>query len=464
MSPKTLASIADYGPLFQVKVISLLLNNHKFLKNVYDILNPQDFSSQAHQWIVSQIVKYHSEYAVAPSMDILKIELKKLENEILQISIKEQLREAYSLADEKLEYEETEFIRFCKNQQLKKALLDSVELLKQGEYDSIRHQINTALKAGQDRNIGHEYIKEIEMRYGEDNRKIIPTPWEDINDLLQGGLGNGDLGIIFGNPGGGKSWTLVDIGAFAIKLGYNVLHFTLELGEIYVGRRYDANLTGIPVTKISKHKDEVKDLFERDNIKGQLVIKEYSPKRASIQTLESNYQKCIDSGFKPDLVLIDYLDLLRPSNKRIVDRKESIDDVYIDAKAMAKELDLPIWSVSQVNRSGAQDDIIEGDKAAGSYDKIMIGDFVASLSRKRKDKIEGTGRFHVIKNRYGVDGITYKVEVDLSIGNFKFSEFDEEEFEKDKEPKQKTSTYNPNISQDEKKLLKEKFFKLNSMD
>ncbi len=74
-------------------------------------------------------------------------------------------------------------------------------------------------------------------RYREDHRTIVPTPWESINELLQGGLGNGDFGLIFGNPGGGKSWSLVALGGFAVKLGYNVLHYTLELGSDYVGRR-----------------------------------------------------------------------------------------------------------------------------------------------------------------------------------------------------------------------------------
>jgi hypothetical protein len=68
-------------------------------------------------------------------------------------------------------------------------------------------QIDNALKAGQDKNIGHEYIKDIESRYKEEDRQVIPTPWPIINERLMGGLGGGDFGLIFGSPGGGKSWT-----------------------------------------------------------------------------------------------------------------------------------------------------------------------------------------------------------------------------------------------------------------
>ena len=246
----TLKSIQEYGKEFQIKVLSSLLTHKEFLTNIYDILNEEDFNNQAHKWIVKEILKYYDKYHTVPSLDILKVEIKKIENEVLQISVQEQLREAYIASDEDLEYVQEEFSAFCKNQQLKKALLSSVDLLKMGDYESIKLLVENALRAGNDKNIGHEYNLDIETRYREDTRNPIPTPWDKINKLLQGGLGQGDFGLIFGNPGGGKSWSLVALGGFAVRAGYNVLHYTLELGEDYVGRRYDAFFTQVPVNNI----------------------------------------------------------------------------------------------------------------------------------------------------------------------------------------------------------------------
>ena len=212
----TLRSIQEYGKEFQIKVLSSLLTHKEFLTNIYDILNEEDFNNQAHRWIIKEILKYYDKYHTTPSLDILKVEVKKVENEVLQVSIKEQLREAYIASEEDLKYVQEEFSAFCKNQQLKKALLSSVDLLKAGDYDSIKIMVENALKAGNDKNIGHEYNLDIETRYREDNRVPIPTPWEDINNLLQGGLGQGDFGLIFGNPGGGKSWSLVALGGYAV--------------------------------------------------------------------------------------------------------------------------------------------------------------------------------------------------------------------------------------------------------
>jgi replicative DNA helicase len=270
------------------------------------------------------------------------------------------------------------------------------------------------MKAGQDKNIGHEYKKDTESRYREDHRVIVPTPWGQINELIQGGLGNGDLGLIFGNPGGGKSWCLVALGGYAVKMGYNVIHYTLELSESYTGRRYDAFFTGIPVDQLEKHKIKVETLTAA--LPGELIIREYPMGKTTINTIESHIKKVRDLGIQPDLILIDYIDLLS-TRKRNVDRKGEIDDIYTSTKGLARELNIPIWSVSQVNRAGAKDDIIEGDKAAGSYDKMMITDLSISLSRKKEDKVNGTGRLHIMKNRYGIDGLTFKVDVNTSNGH-----------------------------------------------
>jgi replicative DNA helicase len=452
----TLTNLSQYGPAFQIKVLSSLLTHKEFLLNIHDVLSEEYWDNQAQKWIIKEILKNYEKYHTVPSMDLLKVELKKLDNEVLQVSVKEQLREAYKASDEDLAYVQEEFSNFCKNQQLKKALLTSVDFLNAGDYDSIRHLIDNALKAGQDKNVGHEYNKDIETRYREDQRHPIPTPWDNINELLQGGLGSGDFGLIFGNPGGGKSWSLVALGGFAVSLGYNVLHYTLELGEGYVGKRYDAFFTKISVNTIDKHKTRVQEAI--NDLQGQLIIKEFPTGQATIHTVKAHIQKCENQGFKPDLIIIDYVDLLG-TRKKTADRKGEIDDIYISTKGLARELKVPIWSVSQVNRAGAKDDIIEGDKAAGSYDKIMITDVAISLSRKRKDKVDGTGRFHIMKNRYGMDGMTYNVKADTSTGHFEVSEHIEIDDE-DTSPSHQVANQ---VDYMDRKELRNKFFELNQV-
>ena len=415
----TLKSLSQYGPNFQVKVLHSLLKNKKFILNIRDVIIPSYFENQAHQWVVKETLKYFDEFHTTPTLDFLKIEVKKLENEVLKTAIVDQLKEVYKLVNEDQEYVEQEFSSFCKNQALKNALLKSVDLLSSGMFDDIRLTIDNALKAGQDKNIGHEYLKDVESRYKEEDRQIIPTPWPIINERLMGGLGGGDFGLIFGSPGGGKSWTMVALGAHAVKLGLNVVHYTLELSEGYVGKRYDAHFVNEPVNTIHLHKEKINKFI--DDLSGSLTIKEYSPGQASISTLESHIQKITDLGYPPDLIILDYVDLLK-SISSSKDEKEKLDNTYVATKALARDLNIPVWSVSQVNRAGARDEIVEGDKAAGSYNKLMITDFCMSLSRLPQDKVNNTARFFLMKNRYGMDGMTYYASMDASTGTIEMDE------------------------------------------
>ena len=456
----TLGKLNQYGPVFQVKVLGALLTQRQFLINVIDSVDSEYFESSAHKWVVEYIQKYFGEYHTTPTVETLSIEVKKIENEVLRISITEALREAYKMSDNSdLEWVEDEFSTFCRNQQVKKAILNSVSLLEMNDFDSILQLISKAVNAGEDKTVGLDYNIDIEARYREDDRNCIPFPWPVFNEITQGGYGKGDLVLVFGNPGGGKSWAITAMGAYAAALGYNVVHYSLELGEGYVGKRYDAIFSGIEVDKLHLHRKEVDEVVGK--VKGKVIIKEYPPKRASFDTIEAHLQQLEHQNeFKPDLIIIDYLDYMRTKGRK--ERKEEIDDVYVAAKAFAKEKGIPIVSPSQANRGAAKSDIIEGDNAAGSYEKIMIGDIILSLARKRKDKIEGTGNWHIMKNRYGADGMTFRSRINTSNGyiDIDSNPVDDEDIE--------TSSSNKavndfsSVGAEERQLLNKKFFKLES--
>jgi sulfur relay (sulfurtransferase) DsrC/TusE family protein len=123
----TLHVLQQYGHDFQIKVISSLLTHKEFLVNINDIISEDYFENQAHRWVIKEVLKYYEKYHTTPSLDILKAELQKIDNDVLQISIKEQLKQAYVSSDDDLEYVQEEFTNFCRNQQLKKALMSSVD-------------------------------------------------------------------------------------------------------------------------------------------------------------------------------------------------------------------------------------------------------------------------------------------------------------------------------------------------
>ena len=413
-----MSKLTQYGHSFQTKAIGILITDRDFLQQIADIVSPDYFDNDAGKWIIRKALKYYNEYKTVPTMEVFKVELENLKQELQNVAVKDLLKQAYKASKANdLNYVKDTFLDFCKNQTLKNALMKSVDLLELGDYDDIRTLIDTALKAGTERDIGHEYIQEIEDRFREEARNVIETPWPLINNLLSGGLGQGDLGLIAGGPGGGKSWALIALGAQAVKMGYTVIHYTLELSEKYVGRRYDACFTEISVGDITEHKEEVKENL--NNLRGGLYIREYPAGQATVNTLHAHLEKCKQQNIEPDLIIVDYADLL--TSKSSKEKRDKLDDIYTNLRGLASEMKLPIWTASQVNRSGAREEIIQGDRMAEGYSKMMITDFAMSLSRSAEDKENGTGRWHVMKNRYGADGITYDSIMDTSIGKIEIN-------------------------------------------
>jgi len=200
----SLSKLNQYGKGFQIKVLGALLTDKKFLLTTRDLLRSEYFDSDAHKWVLESLIKYFDTYHTTVSLEALKIELLKVENDLLQVAVKSELRNCYEATQEDLLYVQEEFTKFCKNQQLKSALLNSADLLNQGDYDGIRNIIEKAMKAGMGTDIGHDYVKDVESRYRSDYRPTIATPWPVLNEGIQGGWGPGDLTVVFGNPGGGK--------------------------------------------------------------------------------------------------------------------------------------------------------------------------------------------------------------------------------------------------------------------
>ena len=407
-----------YGYSFQIKLLAALFKDKGFLQQISDILDSSYFESDSNKWISNTIIEYFTEYKSSPTLEVMKVRVDTVDNEVLKTGIVDTLKEIMKHLDaEDMDFVKDETIKFCKNQKLKSAIMESVNLLQQGNYDGIKLRIDDAMKAGADRDIGHEYMSMIDDRFSETTRKTVPTGWDVIDDLMDGGLGPGELGVFVAPAGIGKSWALVNAAANAVRAGKTVVQYTLELSGAYVGLRFDSVFTGIAAQNLKYYQDNIKEKIAE--LEGDLVIKYYPTKTATVNTLKAHLDRCTMMSKKPDLIIVDYADLLRGAGKEI---RHELGNIYEDLRGLAGEYDIPVWTASQANRSALEDDVIGAEKIAESYAKIMTADFVLSLSRKIEDKIAGTGRWHVIKNRFGPDGITFPSKMNMSNGQIQIYE------------------------------------------
>tara|TARA_R100001591_G_scaffold114210_2_gene128308 strand:+ start:938 stop:2308 length:1371 start_codon:yes stop_codon:yes gene_type:complete len=407
-------ALNQYGPTFQIKLISALLRSNEFTSTIIDILEGDYFESDANKWIARVVKDYYIKYKTAPTMEVFKIKSDDIKNDVLKVSVVENLKDVFRhIESPDLEFVQETALDFCKNQVLKTAIIESVDLLEQKDYGSIKSKIDTAMRAGAEKDLGHEYLESLTERLTKSTRLTLKTPWDSITEIMDGGLGEGELGVIVAPAGIGKSWTLQSIGSHAVREGKKVVHYTLELNQNYVGLRYDTIFSGIPTGNLKYSQEEVEAKLK--NLPGYLLIKYFPTKSASTQTLASHIKQMELVDNKPDMIIVDYADIMKPIGN-FKEKRHAIGNIYEELRGMAGEFKCPVWTASQANRSSLEEDIIDASKVAEDYSKVMTADFVMSMSRKVEDKIANTGRFHVIKNRFGVDGITFPSTINTNTG------------------------------------------------
>ncbi len=235
-----------------------------------------------------------------------------------------------------------------------------------------------------------------------------------------------------------------------MRVGKNVLHYTVALVETNVGLRYDSNLCNIASNDVQDNKKMVMERY-KDSDLGRLIIKEFPTGSASVITIRNHIEKLSMKGFKPSVIMVDYADVMR-STRQYDSMRHELKLIYEELRNLAMELNVPIWTASQANRDSAKSDVVGLENMAEAYGKAMVADVVISLSRKPMEKSTNTGRLFIAKNRAGRDGLLFPIHIDTSQSKIEILD-------------EKQLTLNEVAQQDEtdmKKLLKQKWKEISS--
>lgn len=410
-------NLGRYGYGFQAKLITCLLTDVQFSSRIFDTLKAEYFDSESMSWLCNVVLRYYQTYHTLATMEVMKVEIDALDEGIFKDEVIKSLRTAYSsVEDDDLRFIKDSTIEFCKNQELQAAIMESVDLLKLGKYDEVKSRIDAAIKRGEDKNVGLDYLTQIDIRYEDMARSVIPTGFPAVDELMQGGLGGGELGIIVGPGGSGKSWILAKMCTHAMDVGHRALYVTLELAEAYVGVRMDCIMTGIDMSELKYHREQIKNRLRR--VPGSMKIQWYPTRKLSVIGLRSLLDRMILLGDKPEVIYLDYADLMKLNQSSSKRKDEELQELYEELRGIAGEYQIPIWSASQANRSshGEEVQFVAADMISESMGKHFTADFMMSILRKESDKRDNTARFHVIKNRFGEDGRTLFGTMDTSRG------------------------------------------------
>ena len=411
---------AQYGKQFQEKIFQGLLSDHTWASQMIEVMNPQFFDLRYLTYLTEKYFSYHVKYKSFPTMSLLisivKDDLSQGNDIILRDQIVEYLHRIKHNPDMgDLQYVKDKSLDFCKRQAFKTALEQAVELISTDKFESVVTLMKEAVAVGMPSSQGHDFFEDADARFIKIARKVCPTGLDrlDAADILQGGLGRGEIGVITANTGVGKSHFLVQMGANAMKAGKNVVHYTFELTEHAVGLRYDSNICKIPSNDVCENKSDVLDYYEKTEL-GRLIIKEYPTGAASVITIRNHIEKLLLKGFVPDIIIIDYADIMR-STRSYDSLRHELKLIYEELRNMAMDLGLPIWTASQANRDSANSDVVGLENMSEAYGKAMVADVVLSISRKAMEKSTGAGRLFIAKNRAGRDGLLFPIHIDTSM-------------------------------------------------
>jgi len=426
MTSDNSTSLGQYGLVFQQKVFQGLLMDPKWAELLIEVFDPSFFDQKYLIYLAERYFSYAKKYKVFPSMQILltiiKDELKKGSDLLLKEQVVNYLTSIKANPQPgDLEFVKEKSLDFCRKQALKLAIGQAVDHMASNDenYEQIVEIIKKAVMVGTTPSVGHDFFEDYEARFSVLKREVIPTGIDQLDkkEILQGGLGRGELGVVVAASGVGKSHFLVEMGCSAIKRGFDVVHYTLELSETQVGMRYDSNLCGIESNEVINNKEKVLERY-KDSTLGRLIIKQYPPNSATVYTLKSHIERLkVTKGVNPSLIIIDYADIMR-STRKFDSLRHELKLAYEEIRALSIELNVACWTASQSNKEGAMSDVIDMTNMAEAYGKAMIADLIVSISRKAHEKSTGQGRLYIAKNRAGRDGLMYPILIDTAQSRF----------------------------------------------
>lgn len=405
---------SKYGTKFQENLIHLIFEDRSFSDQIREVFDAEFLELKYLRIFVEHVFTYRDRYGKHPTLDtmtaVLRTELDKY-SEVIQKQVRDYfVRITSGTVVSDADYIKKVSLDFCRKQKLKTALIESAELIndasKGASYDDVRKKIDTALKLGTSNDFGYDYMLDFDRRFEIKARHPVTTGWKAFDAITRGGLGAGELGVVIAPTGVGKSMALAHLGAEAVKAGKTVVHYTLELADTVVASRYDSCITGIPLSDLFHRKEEVYEAIK--DMPGKLIVKEYPTKFATTATLKNHLERLVLRDTKPDMVIVDYGDLLSPISRGREKRNE-LESIYEEMRGLAQIYDCPVWTASQTNRTGINAEVITMESISEAFNKCFVADFIFTISRTVEDKATNEGRVFVAKNRNGPDGIVFPI-------------------------------------------------------
>jgi archaellum biogenesis ATPase FlaH len=407
----------NYSFDVQKLYIEMFMSDAETFVRCQNIFDPENFDRKL-QETATFINEYVNEYKVMPEASIV--------NAACNMSL-----QPAQLARENYDWLMDEFENFSRHKGLERAILKSADLLDKGEYGPVEKLIKDAIQISLNKDMGTDYFEDPRARLEalKNSNGQISTGWPSVDKKLYGGFNRGELNIWCAASGGGKSLFLANLGINWALNGLNVLYLTFELSENLVSMRMDSMLTGVATREIFKNLEDVELKVKMTGKKAGNIQIKYMPSGKTTNDIRAylkEYQ--VKKGYKPDIILIDYLDLMMPMSVKVSPSDLFVKDKYVseELRNLAMETQAIVCTASQLNRSAVEEIEFDHSHISGGLSKIQTADNVIGIFTSRAMKERGRYQIQFMKTRSS-SGVGQKVDLEFDVDTLKINDLMEDD-------------------------------------
>lgn len=428
-------AVADkfpFGVEFQQSLLRLMLDDSRFGSAAIKYIKPGYFEHEVLSWGYNFITWYYQKYNIIPNIKVLLDVARGFDSGVREIYTA--TLNQVSTADKSQEqWLRDQTLQFIQRNIFVRAYKESRDFYNRGEtvkaYDYMMAQMDTLYNVGWDPVDREFFFENLDQRYSDRISRdpfadAIPTGIHELDHVLGGGLHKGELGIWVAYAKRGKTTMLVNHGVQAVRRGdYRVLHGVFEGSRALVSNRYDTVFAQEEYFMVKTGQWSIETFkrlqYEYNLYHKRLVIRgfteEWEYSVADIYDEMRDLKRTHD--WVPDLIVLDYGDLLRGRGKQYRNETENQRAAFRDIKTLANR-GYGIWTASQAQRPtddiDSKSDVLQTRNIADCYDKVRVGDFLGTVNFTREEKLNFMARLFLEIYRDNAAGKVVPVKLDFS--------------------------------------------------
>jgi replicative DNA helicase len=402
------------GFSFQQSLIKAIIEDKKYGETIIDVLESKFFDNNSFRFIMENTRELYKNYNKIPDYNTLAQKIMAEGGNKDSSKIHVDTLEAIKNNESQIEYVKDTALNFCKQQNLKRELKNVQSIIESGEfeaYNKIEEIIQKALQVGISNDEATDVFHDIDGALEKDFRHPLPTGIVGIDNLLKGGLGIGELGVVLAPTGTGKTTLLTKFANTAYNLGYNVVQIFFEDNPGNIKRKHYTIWTDIAPDQQPEFKDEVKTKVEEAQAKskGSLKLLKLASDNVTVSEIKNKIRKMnSELGKKVDLLVLDYVDCISSDKSTNGEEWKGEGSVMRSLESMTGEFEMAIWTATQGNRESISSEVVTGDQMGGSIKKAQIAHVILSIGKTLEQKEHNLATLTLLKSRIGKDGVVFQ--------------------------------------------------------